>query len=48
MIQTDPPPRVEINSSISQYAIHDYYEAHLKNLQAEKDKVNMPKKLIVK
>ena len=39
-IQTDPPPRVELNSVVSQCAIYDFYENHLKQIQLEKDKTN--------
>ena len=39
LLQTDPPPRVEIRSSVSQWEIYDYYQKHLQQVQAEKEKV---------
>ena len=39
LLQTDPPPRVDINSSVSQWEIYDYYQKHLQQVQAEKEKV---------
>jgi len=40
LIQTDPPPRVDICSSVSQWEIYDFYQRHLQAIQAEKDKAN--------
>jgi len=40
LLQTDPPPRVEIRSSVSQWEIYDYYQKHLQQVQAEKEKAN--------
>ena len=37
-IQTDPPARIEMDNQVSQDVIYDFYEKHLAELQAEKDK----------
>jgi len=34
--QTDPPPRVDISDTVSPSVIYDFYQEHLKKLEAEK------------
>jgi len=43
-IQTDPPARVELDNQVSQDVIYDFYEKHLAEIQAEKDKANTKQK----
>merc|ERR1712137_1040562 len=37
-MQTDPPARIELSNQVSQDVIYDFYEKHMKALQAEKEK----------
>lgn len=43
-IQTDPPARIEMDNQVSQDVIYDFYEKHLAEIQAEKDKANTKQK----
>merc|ERR1712168_1692442 len=43
-IQTDPPARIELSNQVSQDVIYDFYEKHMKALQAEKEKANTKQK----
>lgn len=43
-MQTDPPARIELSNQVSQDVIYDFYEKHMKALQAEKEKANTKQK----